>query len=358
MIKALSTLIAALVVVLGLIGLFLWKQVSDFPDKKMAGDGELVDFEIARGMPFEKMASLLEEKGLVSSAFFLKAHNKQHEFVSKIKSGEYRLANNLAPKDIIAALVKGAKEEHVRVTLKEGLHMLEIFEEIEKKEIASKEELLKLAVDPEFLGGHGITGQNIDGYLFPETYQFKKATPPKKVLDRLIEEHKKVWARVLANHSEAYEKQKNDLGWNDFQFLTMASIVEKEAVVDEERARIAQVFINRLISDSFVPHRLDTDPTIRYGCMVATPESKGCKNWKWTDRLRRAQLDDDENTYNTYQHEGLPPGPICNPGEKSMAATINSDGSSFFFFVARNDGTHIFSKTRQDHEKAVDKYQR
>ena len=324
----------------------------------MTGQGDIVEIEIAKGMPFERIASLLEEKGLISSAFFLKAHNKQHEFVSKIKFGKYRFANNVAPKDIIAAIVKGAKEEHVRVTLKEGLHMLEIFEELEDKGIAPKSELLALATDQEFLSGHGIAGKNVDGYLFPETYEFEKETAPKKVLNRLIEEHKRVWAKVLENHKEAYEKQKASLGWNDFQFLTMASIVEKEAVVDEERATIAQVFINRLISDKFIPHRLDTDPTIRYGCMVATPQSKGCKNWKSTDRLRRAQLDDDENTYNTYQHEGLPPGPICNPGEKSMAATINSDGSSFFFFVARNDGTHIFSRSRQDHEKAVDKYQR
>jgi UPF0755 protein len=148
------------------------------------------------------------------------------------------------------------------------------------------------------------------------------------------------------------------LGWSDRDILIMASIVEKEAAVDAERPRIAQVFINRLTSPSFTPRNLDTDPTIRYGCMIPVTKSEGCRKWDPTQRLRRAQLDDKDNPYNTYQHEGLPPGPICNPGEAALRATVNPDGSNYFYFVGRNDGTHVFSRTRQEHERAVDEFQR
>jgi UPF0755 protein len=183
-------------------------------------------------------------------------------------------------------------------------------------------------------------------------------TPPRQVLETMIAQHRVVWDRLRREHQRSLDKLKKKLGWSDRDVLIMASIVEKEAVVDAERSRIAQVFINRLVSSSFKPHRLDTDPTIRYGCTVPQVKSDPCKQWDPSKRLRRAQLDDKDNVYNTYQHEGLPPGPIANPGARSIAATFDPDGSRYFYFVSRNDGTHVFSRTRAEHERAVDKFQR
>jgi UPF0755 protein len=183
-------------------------------------------------------------------------------------------------------------------------------------------------------------------------------TPPDQVLATLIEQHRVVWDRVRRNHADAVRAIREKLDWSDRDILTMASIVEKEAVVDRERPRIAQVFINRLTSPEFPGRRLDTDPTIRYGCMVPLQKSEGCRKWDPSQRLRRAQLDDKDNPYNTYQHPGLPPGPICNPGEASLVATVKPDGSNYFYFVGRNDGTHVFSRTRAEHESAVDRFQR
>jgi UPF0755 protein len=148
----------------------------------------------------------------------------------------------------------------------------------------------------------------------------------------------------------------------------MASIVEKEAVDPAERPRIAQVFVNRLTSPSFRPRKLETDPTIRYGCLVPEEKSPPCTAWielctkagkpPGCERLRRAQLDDKDNVYNTYQHEGLPPGPISNPGRKSIEATISPDGSDYFFFVATSKGsrTHAFARTAAEHDRNVKKY--
>jgi UPF0755 protein len=174
----------------------------------------------------------------------------------------------------------------------------------------------------------------------------------------MIQQHRVVWDRIRRKKAKALKKLQKKLGWSDRDVLIMASIVEKEAVVGSERPRIAQVFINRLVSPSFKPHRLDTDPTIRYGCMVPLEKSRACQKWDPSKRLRRAQLDDKDNPYNTYQHEGLPPGPICSPGAASLAATVEPDGSNYFYFVSKNDGTHAFSRTRKEHERMVDKYQR
>jgi UPF0755 protein len=134
----------------------------------------------------------------------------------------------------------------------------------------------------------------------------------------------------------------------------MASIVEKETGQPVERPRIASVFLNRLRFGSFQPKLLQTDPTIIYGCTVPTEKSAACEQFE--GRIRRIHLQDQDNVYNTYTHEGLPPGPISNPGRAALEAVLAPEKSRYLYFVARNDGTHQFSKTRKEHEAAVDKY--
>jgi UPF0755 protein len=181
-------------------------------------------------------------------------------------------------------------------------------------------------------------------------------TDAAKVLETLVEQHRIVWDRLARKNAESMAKLRKKLEWNDHEFLIMASIVEKEAVSAEERPRIAQVFINRLISPRFVPHRLDTDPTIRYGCLVPETKSAACQAWDKSDRLHRKQLDDADNPYNTYQHDGLPPGPISNPGASAIAAAMHPDGSRYFYFVAKDAAHHAFARTRAEHDRNVDKY--
>jgi UPF0755 protein len=256
----------------------------------------------------------------------------------------------------------------VQVTLPEGKNMLELFALIEEAEVAKAAELEALARDPDFLRDHGIAGESIDGLLFPDTYSFVVPTPAKKVLERLLNAHRATWNALAREHGKPLGKLKDKLHWSDRDVLILASIVEKEAVDPAERPRIAQVFVNRLTSPSFKPRRLETDPTIRYGCLVPRTPSAACVAWNepcrqqgkppGCDRLHRAQLDDRDNPYNTYQHEGLPPGPIGNPGKASMAAAMKPDGSAYFYFVAKDARTHVFSKTYAEHTRAVDQYQR
>ena len=116
------------------------------------------------------------------------------------------------------------------------------------------------------------------------------------------------------------------------------------------------MFLNRLRLPTFVPHLLQTDPTIVYGCTVPREEVAACK--KFEGRIRRIHLDDKDNPYNTYTHEGLPPGPISQPGTRRARGGARADATPYLYFVSKNDGTHYFSKTRAEHEAAVDKYQR
>jgi UPF0755 protein len=275
---------------------------------------------------------------------------------TKVRTGRFAMTDNMTPEEVVDKLLEGVKEVTTRVTIPEGLHMLEVFALIEKAGIANAKDLEGVGRDPKFLEDRGVEGETIDGYLFPDTYYFKVPSSPTLVLETLLKQHRIVWDGLRRKNDARYTKLQDELGWSDRDFLVMASIVEKEAVSSSERPRIAQVFMNRLTSPKFVPHRLDTDPTIRYGCTVPERKSAACQDWDITDRLHRKQLNDADNPYNTYQHEGLPPGPICSPGAAAMKAVMNPDGSNYFFFVAMDDKSHAFAKTRAEHERNVDKY--
>jgi len=351
-------IVVSTVAILGGISAYVVKVALSYPDKRHDGNGEEIAVRIEKGMSFPQIAELLEEKGIIDKPRWFRLYAMHKGVTTKVRTGDYRLSNDQTPKEVLGKLLDGVKDVTVAVTVPEGLHMLEVFELVGKAKVAPAAELETLARDPEFLSKHGIGADTAEGFLFPETYRFRVPTPAEKVLETMIKQHRVVWDRIRRDKSRAIGKLHKKLGWSDRDILIMASIVEKEAVVGGERPRIAQVFINRLVSPSFKPHRLDTDPTIRYGCTVPVQKSRGCQKWDPSKRLRRAQLDDKDNPYNTYQHEGLPPGPICSPGAASLAATVEPDGSKYFYFVSKNDGTHAFARSRREHERNVNKYQR
>lgn len=341
------------------IGYYMVHRALGYPDEQRAGQGVEVKVEIKRGMSFPQIARLLHEKQVIERPRWFRLYAMYRGVTTEVKTGEYALRDDMTPAQVLDAILEGVQDVTVTVTIPEGLNMLEAIDLIVKSgAVSDRAALVELARSGQFLQRMGITGNSVEGYLFPETYQFKVPSKPEEVLKRMIEQHRVVWDRVQRKHAKSTARLRERLQWTDRDILVLASIVEKEAVVDTERPRIAQVFLNRLTSPTFKPKRLETDPTIRYGCMVPIQKSEGCKKWDPTQRLRRAQLDDTDNPYNTYQHEGLPPGPICSPGEKSLAAAVDPDGSDYFFFVARNDRSHVFSKTVAEHERNVDRYQR
>jgi UPF0755 protein len=356
---ALAVVIGSLVI-LAVVAVYFVNKVRSYPYERKAGGGAEVVVAIEPGMNFPKIAERLHQKGVVDEPRWFRLYAMHRGVTTKVRVGEYKLKDNMTPEEVLDTLIAGVKDVTVDVTIPEGLHMLEVFDLIAKAGVVDRGKLEAAARDPKVLARLGVEGPTIDGYLFPETYKFKLPSTPEEVLGKMVEQHRLTWDKVQRQHGKEIARLKEKLGWSDRDILIMASIVEKEAVVDSERPRIAQVFINRLTDPAFKPKLLQTDPTIRYGCSV-TPDkdkSEGCKKWDPTQRLRRAQLDDKDNPYNTYTHEGLPPGPICSPGAEALVATVTPDGSDYFYFVAKDDKSHVFARTVEEHERNVDKYMR
>lgn len=352
---ALAVVIGTVLILIGVAGWVVHRAFA-YPDQVHAGAGKDVEVEIKPGMGIQPVSALLAEKHVIDRPTWFRLYAMWEGDTTNIKPGKYVIKDNQTPAQVLKTLITGIKEVTTKVTIPEGKNMLEVFAILEQAKVASAKELEAIARDKEFLGRHAITGDSIEGYLFPDTYEFRLDEKPRAVLDRLITHHEEVWNDLLSKHGRDAAKLKDKLQWSDRDILTMASIVEKEAVDPTERPRIAQVFINRLTSPSFKPKRLETDPTIRYGCEVPPQKSVACQQWNKGDRLHRAQLDDKDNPYNTYQHEGLPPGPICNPGKASLEATLTPDGSDYLYFVAKDARNHVFARTLEEHKRNVDRF--
>jgi len=329
-----------------------WKY-GDTPSGTAVGR---IEVEIPKGATAADVADRLAAAGLVAKPAIFRLYAGQRGVAGRFKAGHYVLVAPASPKQILDALVKGVADELITVTIPEGKNLMEIGDILEAAGITSKLEFVTQAVDPTFASSLDLPGPSAEGYLYPDTYRLRPHTPAARAVIPMVRRHRQVFEELRARHGKGVADLKNTLGFDDYKIVILASIVEKETGQPQERPRIAQVFINRLRFPSFVPKLLQTDPTIIYGCTVGLPRSDACL--KWDGRIRRIQLDDRDNPFNTYTHEGLPPGPIANPGRAALEAVMAPDHTPFLYFVSRNDGTHHFSKTVAEHQAAVVKYQR
>jgi UPF0755 protein len=255
----------------------------------------------------------------------------------KLKAGEYEFPAGLNIHDILKKIVKGEVMEY-KLKIIEGWSIADIVRYLEGysliEEPAFAREFERLAEDKEFattLGFEGAT--SLEGYLFPDTYQVLKLKNPRDLIERLVARFKEVYTPELA----ALARQK---GLTRRQLMTLASIVEKETGEAQERPLIAAVFLNRLKKK--IP--LQSDPTTIYGLE------------NFDGNLRKEDLSN-PHPYNTYVHPGLPPGPICNPGLASIEAVLYPAEVDYLYFVSKNDGSHEFSRTLAEHNRAVARYQ-
>ncbi len=347
-----STTSAVALIAVALVARTAWRY-GDTPSGTASGP---VAIEIPAGASAGEVASRLHDAGLVGNPAIFRLYAGQRGVAGRFKAGRYEILAPASPKQILEALVKGAADELVSVVVPEGKNLAEVVDLLAAAGVAGKAELMAKAMDPAFAAELGLPGNTLEGYLFPDTYRLRPHMAPARALIPMVRRHRQVFAELKAAHAKGVADLKRTLGFEDRELVVLASIVEKETGRGEERPRIAQVFINRLRFPTFVPKLLQTDPTIIYGCTVALPRSPACL--KWDGRIRRIQLEDRENPYNTYTHPGLPPGPISNPGRAALEGVMAPDGTPFLYFVARNDGTHHFSRTIAEHEAAVVKYQR
>lgn len=297
--------------------------------------GREITVRIDQGMSFDAIAGLLHKEGAVTdpTAFKLLARYSRQDV--RLKAGEYLLSTGYTPQRVLDLLVSGQAILY-KVSVPEGLTMRQIARLVEQAGLGSQESFERAARDKELLAKFGVPSDNAEGFLFPETYLFtrKPGNDARQVVEAMLAQFAKRAAKVWP--------QGVPQGKELFDAVTLASIVEKETGQGNERAKVAGVFANRLRLKML----LQTDPTIIYGL-----------GEKYDGNLHRAQLDDPKNPYNTYQHPGLPPGPICNPGLESLKAAANPEPGDYLYFVSKNDGTHYFSKTLEEHNGAVAKYQ-
>ena len=200
-----------------------------------------------------------------------------------------------------------------------------------------------------------LPGPTLEGYLFPDTYSLRDDLTPTEMIARMVASFRRRTNALMMEHATGATRLRDDLGFELDEIVALASVVEKEAAVADERPIIAGVFINRLRSPDFRPRRLQADPTVSYGCRTAPERAPSCAGFDGR-RITRAMLNDRQNPYNTYRHEGLPPGPICNPGLASLRAVLTAEPHDYLYFVARGGGRHTFSATLEEHNAAVQRY--
>jgi UPF0755 protein len=298
----------------------------------VAAEAEPVFFEVARGASLQTIAERLEAGGLVRNADAVEILARYRGLENALRAGEYRLSPASTPDEILDALALGRVVTY-EVVVPEGFTAAMIAERLEAANLANAAEFLVWVRDPASTSAHGVEGTSLEGYLFPETYRLPHGLTPRETAAVFVDQFLEVWREL-----EPRARERN-LSMNEA--VTLASIVEKETGVPEERALIAAVFRNRLKRGM----RLETDPTVIYGI----PDFDG--------NLRRSDLEDPDNPYNTYRIAGLPPGPIASPGRDALAAVVDPADVDYLYFVSRNDGTHRFSRTYREHLLAVNEFQ-
>lgn len=345
--RALS--LVTLIAVLGLLTVLAWLFVV-YPDSDgPSGDVEEVVIEVTHGMTLRRLATKLESEGVIDRAKVWSVYMRMRGLDRHLRQGKVRFRVPMTPEEVARHATTRLGRIQVRLLIPEGFSRFEIAERLEEYGVCAADEFLDATEDASLLASYGVEANDAEGYLFPDTYEFDDQTRPRRVVERMLAN----WTRRHEELQEKYAAQLASLkGWTTHDIVTLASIVEKEAAVPAERARIAGVFWNRLNSKRFLPRRrLQADPTVQYGCMAVPEAAPSCAGYD--GRITRAMLDDAENPYNTYRHSGLPPGPISNPGAASIAATINPEEHDYFYFVARGAGQHHFSKTLRQHNIAV-----
>jgi UPF0755 protein len=290
-------------------------------------------FTVSRGESLGAVARNLEDRSLVRNAVAVEWLARFRGLAGELRAGEYRLSAALAPGQILSLIARGEVETY-EVVLPEGFTAAQIGNRLEAEGLVQADAFAGMVRDPGSAAALGVEGETLEGYLFPETYRLPRGLAPREIARVFVEQFLAEWQEI--------EPRARGQGLSMRDVVILASIVEKESGAPEERPLIASVFRNRLARGM----RLESDPTVIYGIA------------DFDGNLRRRDLDDQGNPYNTYRIGGLPPGPIANPGAESLRAAVSPADSDYLYFVSKNDGTHAFSRTYREHVNAVNRYQR
>lgn len=290
------------------------------------------EVEVQEGMSFKAIAAVLQKEGIIRFRGYFELLGRMEGISRKVRVGYYGLNTNMSMWDVLDALRNGKIIEY-QVIIPEGYNLYQIGWTLSNTPlISSPNEFINLVKNKEYVRSLGIEADTLEGYLFPDTYYFPKGIKLADIPKKMVQRYKAVFV-------DSYRSRAKEMGFTEHQIITLASIVEKEAKVSSERKVIAAVYLNRLNKKM----KLQADPTAVYGTKA------------WVTNVTKQDLKR-PSRYNTYLHKGLPPGPIANPGQGAILASLYPEKVDYIFFVAQGDGSHYFSKEYKDHEKAIGRY--
>ncbi|MBU1232649.1 MAG: endolytic transglycosylase MltG [Proteobacteria bacterium] len=305
-----------------------------YAGQKAGGDiTETVTVVIPAGSTIRQISRILSEGSLVPDDIRFLIVARYLGLSAKLQAGEFALHRGQTPGDLLRELASARPIQHV-VTIPEGLTIVDIAAIFASGGWCDRDEFIRLAKDPDFLKSLGLESRaTLEGYLYPDTYHLTRNGHSAADLLRMqVRRFFSVWQDLQTEGSSPL---------SPYEVLILASMVEKETGQASERPLIAGVFHNRLKKGM----RLQSDPTVIYGLE------------NFSGNLTRKDLKT-PSPYNTYTLDRLPAGPICNPGQEALFAVLHPAESKFLYFVSKNDGSHHFSKSLREHNRAVNKYQR
>lgn len=298
----------------------------------VSGTNKWKEVEIPQGASYSKGIDILAREGFVKNRYVFLLLGKLTRTDRSMRAGYYNLNKSMTPLEIFDRLRKGMILEFT-VTIPEGSTLDDIRLKLKALGLIN-DSSWRLTTDRSFLSSLNISAPSLEGYIFPDSYNFAKGTDPKNIFSIMVQ-------RMREQYDESLMKRADVMGMSENEVLTLASIIEKEAVHDSERPRISAVYHNRLKKNM----KLQADPTVLYG-LRGSP-----KRIRYIDLMR-------STPYNTYVISGLPPGPIASPGINSIRAALYPENTGYLFFVSMNNGRHYFSRSGAEHVKAVTLYRR
>ena len=298
---------------------------------KGSWEGKLV--LVPKGSPLPEVVGILREGGILPHPMAFRALVLLTFSGRRLHYGEYAFPTPPSAFEAWRRLVRGDVIKY-EVTVHPGANLYDVAELLKEKKLVTAEAFLATAASPVLLRRLEIPGESAEGYLFPDSYIFVKPVTPEEILEFMVRQFR----RIVPPDAE---KRAGDEGLSLHQVVTIASIIEKETGIEEEKPIVSAVIRRRLA----LGMPLQMDPTVIYGAKRFDGTVTG-------KDLRTA------GPYNTYLNRGLPPGPIANPGLAALTAALNPSKSAYLYFVSRNDGSHTFSRTLSEHNRAVDRFRR
>ena len=339
-------IIQGLILLLALIGLgctWVYVTYQDFIKTPLnLGETERI-IQVAPGSSAKNVVHQLGQEKIIEHEWMMRWLFHRSGLEDKLQPGTVILTPDMTPEDLPQVLAKVGKYARKSVQILSGMNLYDIADRLQEQRIADKKQFLKLAFDPAYAAESGIPAKSFEGYILPGAYTFEAGTTTEAILTEMHDRWMTQWRKITTENRGAYERALKRVH-DDHALVTLASVVEKEAVMDDERPVIARVFYNRIRKQMM----LQSDPTCIY-----PPKKSG-------EKPTPARCRDKNNPYSTYVHKGLPPGPISMPSVSSLKAVIlpydGPDSTEILYFVARQDGSwrHYFSRTYAEHQVAVD----